>query len=712
MMAENNVFQETIKRGPGWSQDQSVERDDLTFKIDEERKALEQIKEDIRQSTAEDVEDRIRSIEMEQSKVLSDVAKIDLQIESIQEITAAKEAEKNKVESDLELIQNHLHKRQEDLNDAYTNLQAVKSESKSILKCVKDTQTTFNNRCNDCRELNRKIENASKDAKKQISQNQELEGKNRDKENETIELEQSMQASMNEAKVIEKKKNMIAQKLLEVEKLRINYELKCDELKVKLHKVEKVELTIKRKEIESQKQLYGRLKQEVALLNRKKDLSCKSSSIIKDLISTNEATLKSLDMEYDGLFATARDYHSKIKDLTIILDKEQGRTDTAVYRRKGAVHKVGEKDIEIDDFHKRLGDAESNLKHKQNLCDTAQTECNLNAKKLAEGLEELECTKRELKLLKEQTNQLKNEIVITENNLIMEHYNHHHANEECEHLKLDLEDLRNQIALVDQKIEESNSDLSTLHKQINEVDLDSEKLSKEYKVLIINRDLIGAQWVQKNDEIRNLKEKIKIQNSNLQHNEMMYKDLMTNLADTISNIRSLYSKKQECDEATKTQDDLIRKVRSLESEIHREKIKSAALREEMRRPMNVHRWRSLEQCDPTKFEMIREIHKLQKQIIAAADDIAEKDIIIRENERTYLQIKRICDNQPQLSEILEEIDTYQTTLKEKVKHMKELEFEIELQKSKIECLNRELKSLRDDKKHAEDSWVQRQMIQL
>lgn len=712
MMAENNIFQETIKRGPGWSQDQSIERDDLTFKIDEERKALEQIKEDIRQSMVEDVEDRIRSIEIEQSKVLSDVAKIDLQIESIQEIKAAKEAEKSKVESDIELIQNHLHQRQEDLNDANTNLQAVKSESKSILKCVKDTQTTFNNRCNDCRELNRKIENASKDVKKQIAQNQEFEKKNRDQENETIALEQSVQGSMTEAKVIEKKKNMIAQKLLEIEKLRINNELKCDELKVKLHKVEKVELTMKRKEIESQKRLHGRLKQEVALLNRKKDLSCKSSSIIKDLISTNEATMKSLDMEYDGLCAAAREYYSKIKDLTIILDKERGRTDSVVYRRKGAVHKVGEKDIEIDDFHKRLGDAESNLKHKQNLCDTVQTECNLSAKKLAEGLEELECTKRELKLLKEQTKQLKSEIVITENNLIMEHYNHHNANEESEHLKLDLEDLRNQIALVDQNIEESNSDLSTLHKQIKEVDLDSKKLSNEYKVLITNRDLIGAHLVQKNDEIHKLKEKIKIQNSNLQHNEMMYKDLMTNLADTISNIRNLHAKKQECDEATKTQDDLIRKVRSLESEIHREKIKSAALREEMRRPMNVHRWRSLEQRDPTKFEMIREIHKLQKQIIATADDIAEKDIIIRENERTYFQIKRICDNQPQLSEILEEIDTYQTTLKEKFKHMKELEFEIELQKSKVESLNKDLKSLRDDKKHLEDSWVQRKLIQL
>ena len=110
--------------------------------------------------------------------------------------------------------------------------------------------------------------------------------------------------------------------------------------------------------------------------------------------------------------------------------------------------------------------------------------------------------------------------------------------------------------------------------------------------------------------------------------------------------------------------------------------------------------------------MIKEIHKLQKQIISTADAIAEKDIMIRENERTYMQIKRICENQPQLSEIQDEIDTYQANLKDKVKQMKELEFEIGLQKSKLEAFNKELKKLRDDKKRLDDSWVQHQMIQL
>lgn len=714
MMTEINLFQETIKRGPGWSQDQSIERDDLTLKIDEERTKLEQIKETLRGSSREieDLEDKIRFVEIEQPKVLSDIEKVENQIETTQAVNTAKDEEKSKVERELELIKDSLQQREEDIKDANVKLQSIKSETKSILECIKHTQAIFNGRYNDCRELNRKIDNASKDLKNQMNLNEELEVQNRDIANEIGELKLNVQGLMSETKVVEKKREMIAQKILEVEKIRIDNESKCDELKVKLQKVENVELTIKRNEIESQKRLHERLNREMQLLDRKKDLSCKSSNVVKDLISNNEATMKTLEIEYDGLCAAARDYHSKIKRLTISLVKERDRTDNVIHKRKGIEHKVGEKDIEIDHFHKRLGDAESKLKHKQNQCDTVQTECNLSTKKLAESLEELEHTKRELEFLNRQTKQMKSEIVVIENSLIMEHYNHHHANEEREHLKLDLEDLRKHISLTEQKIEDSHSDLSALHKIINEVDLDCEKLSQEYKALIVNRDLIGAQMVQKNDELLQLKDKIKIQKSNLQHSEVKYKELMTHLADTIANIKALYSEKQSCDEETKTQDEIIQKVRSLESELHREKIKSAALREEIGRPLNVHRWRSLEQCEPTKFEMIKEIHKLQKQIITTADAIAEKDIMIRENERTYMQIKRICENQPQLSEIQEEIDTYQANLKDKVKQMKELEFEIRLQKSKLEALNKELKMLHDDKKRLDDRWVQHQMIQL
>ena len=61
------------------------------------------------------------------------------------------------------------------------------------MECIKDTQAIFNGRCNDCRELNRKIENASKDVKNQTILNEELEVQNRDKANEICEMELNIQ---------------------------------------------------------------------------------------------------------------------------------------------------------------------------------------------------------------------------------------------------------------------------------------------------------------------------------------------------------------------------------------------------------------------------------------------------------------------------------------------------------------------------------------
>ena len=61
-----------------------------------------------------------------------------------------------------------------------------------------------------------------------------------------------------------------------------------------------------------------------------------------------------------------------------------------------------------------------------------------------------------------------------------------------------------------------------------------------------------------------------------------------------------------------------------------EKNKNKALSEEFIRPINVHSWRHLENCDPNRFEMIRKINKLQKRVILSSDEVLQKDQIIKE----------------------------------------------------------------------------------
>ena len=81
--------------------------------------------------------------------------------------------------------------------------------------------------------------------------------------------------------------------------------------------------------------------------------------------------------------------------------------------------------------------------------------------------------------------------------------------------------------------------------------------------------------------------------------------------------------------------------------------------------MNVHRWRKLEGSDPATYEMIQKIQTLQKRLIMKTEEVVEKDLLIQEKEKLYVELKNILARQPG-PEVAEQLSVYQHNLKEKV----------------------------------------------
>jgi AraC-like DNA-binding protein len=100
------------------------------------------------------------------------------------------------------------------------------------------------------------------------------------------------------------------------------------------------------------------------------------------------------------------------------------------------------------------------------------------------------------------------------------------------------------------------------------------------------------------------------------------------------------------------------------------------------------------------------IQRLQKQIITSTEQISEKDMTIREQERHYLQAKRIADHQPQLREVQEQLELYRSSLSEKTDQMGELELEIIMQKKRVMRLHDEIDGVDLKKVRLEEEWVQ------
>ncbi len=107
-----------------------------------------------------------------------------------------------------------------------------------------------------------------------------------------------------------------------------------------------------------------------------------------------------------------------------------------------------------------------------------------------------------------------------------------------------------------------------------------------------------------------------------------------------------------------------------------------ALSEELENPLNVHRWRKLEGSDPSTYEMIQKIQTLQKRLIAKTEEVVEKDLLIQEKEKLYMELKNILARQPG-PEVAEQLSVYQANLREKTKQMKAMASELNMYQAQV-----------------------------
>jgi len=131
-----------------------------------------------------------------------------------------------------------------------------------------------------------------------------------------------------------------------------------------------------------------------------------------------------------------------------------------------------------------------------------------------------------------------------------------------------------------------------------------------------------------------------------------------------------------------------------------ERLQVKALSEELENPLNCHRWRKLEGTDPDTWEMLQKIQTLQKRLIKKTEEVVEKDVIIQEKEKLYVELKNLLARQPG-PEVAEQLSIYQQNLKEKTSQMKAMAAELNMYqaqvneyKYEIERLTRELQDMK------------------
>ena len=521
----------------------------------------------------------------------------------------------------------------------------------------------------------------SKDLQEQIQANAALIADNSRKQVELKTKEEQITRIRQEAQQVQRIREGLAKRVKTLEEQKLQSEKQCDALQSEITSLERLNEAARRQS-EIDRKLADDLQRQRDVLNKNLLSATDSTTRQKDLVRAAENTQKRLEAEIASYKREAQRQRRRIHDLGKEKEKYGQQASEATSKFMHAEEQTKAREMQITELQKKVAVVEQRLKSQQNLYENVRSDRNLYSKKLIESQDSISEYKRKFKIVSHQIEQLKEEIATKDAALVTEHYDSVRVNKERDALKSELHRLREQVKMSEQTIKTQRTEIQNLNHVINEADAERIRQKKEYDEVINERDILGAQLIRRNDELAILYEKIKVLQSLLNKGEVQYRSRLEDIRLLRININdlkhelTLYKGKQV------TVDGLRTTLYRLQKELLEERTKVKALSEELEKPVNIHRWRKLEGSDPSTYEMIEKIQTLQRRLIVKTEECVEKDLLIQEKEKMYMELKAILARQPG-PEVAEQLNLYQQSLKDRTQRLRSVTAEMNMYQSQV-----------------------------
>ncbi|XP_063818726.1 cilia- and flagella-associated protein 58 isoform X2 [Pseudophryne corroboree] len=606
---------------------------------------------------------------------------------------------KEKLEKDLKGVQNELDNKQAEMKSLQQTLHKNKEEQQKLEQQLKEQKILNERVVKELEQFQVRNSKLQQENEQHIMSNEQLMQENQQKQLELKSREEETHQMRQEISKLSKVRESLQRKYRQLEEQKTEGEQQRETLKNQISGLER-ELESAKKQSELDKKAVDELVRERDILNKNLIKAANATQKQLNLVKLHDQSKKNLEEE----IISYKEEAQKQRKIIYQLEKERDRyiNEASELTQKVLQHMedIKVREMQIFDYKKKIAEAETKLKQQQNLYEAVRSDRNLYSKNLIEAQDEITEMKRKLKIMNHQVDQLKEEINTKESALLKVHLDHQRLEKEKEALKAELQKMKQQSIETKQFIENQEAEERKLLKIISEADAERLRQKKELDQVIGERDILGTQLVRRNDELALLYEKIKIHQSILNKGESQYKQRVDDIRLLKLEIKKLRREKGILTKTVSNVEDLRREVYHTQRELMKERTRCRALEEELENPLNVHRWRKLEASDPSTYELIQKIHTLQKRLISKTEEVVEKELLLQEKEKLYVELKHILARQPG-PEAAEQLQLYQRTLREKTKQLKALSSELNMYESQsqeykyeVERLANELQSVK------------------
>ncbi|XP_063056102.1 cilia- and flagella-associated protein 58 [Engraulis encrasicolus] len=694
-----------VEQGAGLSQGQEQTvgdllkvKDELTKERDDLLKEVVTLRENLTNAMAAQQE-----MEMQKQASADAVLQLEQDIQVRQNECAREVRRREKLEKELKQLHTDLDTKVTDIKNLTQQTHRSKDEHQRLEQQLRE-QRILNERAT------KELEQLSiRNTKLQLENEQnnlgmeQLTLDNQQRSSDLKMKEEEVTQMRTEISKLTKVREATQRRLRQTEEQKLDVEQQRDMLKNQITGLEK-EVELSKKQMEVDRKAIDELMRERDILNKNMIKAANATEKQMSMVKLHEQSKKNLEQE----IMNYRDEAQKQRKIIYQLEKERDRhiNEASDLGQKVLQHMedIKVREMQIFEYKKKIAEAETKLKQQQNLYEAVRSDRNLYSKNLIEAQDEITEMKRKLKIMNHQIDQLKEEINGKEAVLVKEHLEFQRVEKEKEVLKAELQKLKQQAQETKQFMDNQEAEERKLLKIIADADAERLRQKKELDQVISERDILGTQLVRRNDELALLYEKIKIQQSILNKGEVQYNQRVEDLRLLKMEIKRLRREKGILNKTVSNVEDLRREVYHMQRELLKERTRCRALEEELENPMNVHRWRKLEASDPSTFELIQKIHSLQRRLITKTEEVVEKELLLQEKEKLYVELKHILARQPG-PEAAEQLQIYQHTLREKTKQLKALASELNMYESSAQEYKYEIERLAEELQNVKKKYL-------
>ena len=682
-----------VKQGASGSVQQEARLRDLTASRDDlirERDATAHSVMTTRTDITE-LGERLKMVEGEKLTLDGTLATLKGEIDSRKAEVDREKKRKEREEVRLKELKVVLEKRQGEMKNKHAQVTRGSDHSSKLEMELREQKQTTDRALKEVDMFVGKLQKLNDELKEQVTRNAQIAAENISRTAELSQKQTDIKAIEVEAARMTELRDKLVKRIAEHEAKKDLVEKEKDGLKVQVTAKE-ADIATERRHRENERKTQDDLVRERDILNKNLVKAQNATQMQMDLTKINENTARNLKVEIEGYRVSAADQSKAIKKLTHEKEKYSAEAAEAADRYAAALDAVKEREISVLQLQKKIAEGEARLKQQQNLYEAVRSDRNLYAKNLIESQDEIAEMKRKFKVMTRQIEQLKEEIQSKDTTLVREHF---------EHMKVaqEKEGLREQLAAVIKKEEDMaaeegsfKAEVAKLNQIISEAEAERLKQQKEFEIVVSERDILGTQLIRRNDELTRLYEKIKLQQCTLSQGERAYNERLADFSALQKDMQLLRAELFALKSAITNLDALKNETFALQRDLLHERTKVRALTEELDNRMNVHRWRKLEGSDPNTYSMIQRAHALQKSLIRKTEEVAQKDALIQQKEKLYVELRAILARQPG-PEVAEQLNLYQANLTEKTKQLKAMSNELSLHRQQVSDLKLDQESL-------------------